>query len=309
MRLLMPALPLTLLASLASLLPAQQADAPESEVAPFRVEVHGEGPPVLLIPGLMSGGDVWDDVVERWRGRYELHVFTLAGFAGEPPMNGDRMLERQHDAVIAYISERKLESPVVVGHSLGGFLGFWIASEAPDAIGGLVAVDGVPFLVALGDSTADAATMTTQAESIERMYASLSAEQMALQARMSMSGMMKDTSNVVHAVEWASASDPATVGAAMAEMMTTDLREQVASIRAPVLLIAAAGAAKSDEQRARLLSIYSAQVRRVPNARVVLAEDAYHFVMLDDPEFFHSVVDPFLERVTAARSPDAGAGR
>ena len=37
---------------------------------------------------------------------------------------------------------------VMVGHSLGGFLALWVAATAPDAVGPIVAVDGVPYKTA-----------------------------------------------------------------------------------------------------------------------------------------------------------------
>ena len=38
---------------------------------------------MILIPGLTCGGDVWKSTVEHFKDRYECHVLTLAGFAGE----------------------------------------------------------------------------------------------------------------------------------------------------------------------------------------------------------------------------------
>ncbi len=51
------------------------------------VEVTGSGPAMLLVPGLLSSGDVWQQVVEHFRPRYQCHVLTLAGFAGVPPVD------------------------------------------------------------------------------------------------------------------------------------------------------------------------------------------------------------------------------
>lgn len=50
----------------------------------FAVKVTGHGRPVILIPGLSSSGAVWDGTVAHLKSRFECHVLTLAGFAGEP---------------------------------------------------------------------------------------------------------------------------------------------------------------------------------------------------------------------------------
>lgn len=291
--------------------PASGAPALRPDTAaprPFAVRVEGRGRPMLLIPGLMSGGDVWDAFVAHFRDRYELHVLTLAGFAGVPAIDDDSLLARQRDAILAYVRDRGLARPVVVGHSLGGFLAFSLASTAPDEIGPVVAVDGVPYLMALGDTSVTVASVRDQAEVVRTMYAALTPAQLALQARAAMRTMVRDSAQAARAEGWARGSDPRTVGRVVAEMSTTDLREAVARIRTPVLLVAAGAAAPDGAARARLHARYAAQVARVPEHTVVVAPDARHFVMLDSPDFLHATVDDFLGR--AERRPARrGGGR
>jgi len=94
-----------------------------AEAAPrsFSVEVHGRGSPVLLIPGLACGGEVWAQTVDRYQASHELHVLTLAGFAGQKPIEAPS-LSTVRSELAAYIREHRLERPIVVGHSLGGFV-------------------------------------------------------------------------------------------------------------------------------------------------------------------------------------------
>ena len=277
--------------------------------APFTVRVVGTGRPVLLIPGLMSGPDVWDATVAHLQRGHTLHIVHLAGFAGAPAAPGADFLGRVRDGLLAYVADmraRGLERPVIVGHSLGGFLAYAVASAQPDAVAGVVAVDGLPFFAALGDPAATPESVGPTAAAMRGMFARLSPEQLAAQTRPGLPTLMRDTANVARAVEWARTSDPATVGQAMAEMLTTDLRPAVAAIRAPVLQIVAAGSAPTAEVRAMLRDRYAAQVARVPRHEVIVAERAYHFVMLDDPAFFHATLDAFLSRVPA---PAAGPAR
>ena len=53
------------------------------------------------------------------QGRYD--VVTVAGFVGVPRVPAP-MLEKVRDGLAAYIRKNKLDHPVIVGHSLGGFL-------------------------------------------------------------------------------------------------------------------------------------------------------------------------------------------
>lgn len=277
--------------------------APAAAPAPFTVRVTGSGSPVLLIPGLMSGPDVWDATVAHLRRGHTLHVVHIAGFAGAPAAPGADLLGRVRDGLLAYVADmraRGLPRPVLVGHSLGGFLAYAMASAEPDAVAGVVAVDGVPFFAALGDPAATPGSVGPGAAGMRAMFASLSPEQLAAQTQQGLATLMRDTTNLARGVEWARTSDPATVGQAMAEMLTTDLRPAVAAIRAPVLQIVAAGSAPTAEVRALVRERYAAQVALVPRHEVVVAERAYHFVMLDDPAFFHATLDSFLSSVEAS---------
>lgn len=286
-------LPVCLLAAVAA---AASGESP----APFVVEVHGEGPPVLLIPGLGSPGSVWDGTVARLRHSHELHVLTLAGFAGRPPLGGP-FLPTVRDALLAYVDERRLERPALVGHSLGGFLAFWAATIAPERFGPVVAVDGVPFLPALHDPAAGEESARPRAEQARAMMASLTPEQLALQNRMSLAAMIRRPEDVER-IAAAGPSDPGAVAQAVYEMMTTDLRDDVAAIRAPVLLVAA-GELPDMVDADAVAAAYRAQLAAVPNAELVTIPGARHFVMLDAPEPFHRLLADFL----AAGAPPAQA--
>jgi N-formylmaleamate deformylase len=258
----------------------------------FSVTVSGSGPAIVLIPGLLSSGEVWSSTVERYQRRYQLHTITLAGFGGPAPI-GEPFLSRVRDELIVYIREQTLRKPVIVGHSLGGFLAFWIGSTAPDLVGGIVAVDGVPFLPALGNPATTAESASKQGEMIKKIYGSLSPEQLVTQSRMAMTTMITAPAEVERAMAWVAKSDARTAGIAIAEMMATDLRADVSKISAPVLLIGATGAAP-EPMRPTMEKAYAAQVSQLPSARVKMAGKARHFIMLDDPDFLFAALDEFL---------------
>ena len=270
----------------------------ESPAAVFDAVVTGAGRPVILIPGLATTGGVWDGTVGRLRDRAELHVLTLAGFGGPEPI-GEPFLPRVASAVIDYTRARGLERPVLVGHSLGGFVAFMAAADAPDLFGGVLALDGVPFLPALSNPDATAGAQAAQAEKIKSLYASLTREQFLTQNEIALATMISGAEDRERAGRWAAQADPRAVGVAVAEMLTTDLRPRIAAIRAPVLLVAALGA-MPEAMRASAQAAYRAQVARAPDASVVFAERAKHFVMLDDPDFFHTTLDAFLARTVPA---------
>src|ERR1043166_338212 len=285
--------------SLSARIPAQTppaTPAPATLAKParsFTVQVTGHGKPMLLIPGLSCGGDVWKTSVEHFKDRYECHVLTLAGFAGQPA-NGAPMLETARKNVAAYIREKQLAAPVIVGHSLGAFLAYWIAATEPDLVGPVVAVDGGTFLPALMDPNATLETAKVGANALRELLAGQTPEQFASQNKMFLATMITDPKNVELIAPTCAKSDPKAVGMAMYELMTTDLRDEVARIKVPVLLIGSGAFITAPDMKKTVEARYEAQVARVPNHKVLLAEKAKHFIMFDDPKFLFSAIDDFL---------------
>ncbi|MBA2541886.1 MAG: alpha/beta hydrolase, partial [Deltaproteobacteria bacterium] len=111
----------------------------------FGVEVKGEGRPVVLIPGLGCPGEVWESTVEALGEGYETHVLTLSGFAGRPAIKEPLSAAVRRD-LARYIRSRKLDRPIIVGHSMGGFIAYWLASYHPDLTGPVIVVDAGPAL-------------------------------------------------------------------------------------------------------------------------------------------------------------------
>jgi len=253
----------------------------------FVVEVVGHGKPMVLIPGLTCGGDVWKTTVEHFKDHYECHVFTLAGFAGQPPI-GTPMLETVRKDMAGYIQSRKLTHPIVIGHSLGGFLAFWLGAKEPDLVGPIISVDGGTFLAAMFDPKATG-------EMMRGMMEGQTSEQFAEQNRSFLSTMITDPKNVNLIAPTCAKSDPKAVGQYVYELMTTDLRKDVAAIKTPVLLIGSGSMVTSPEMRKTVQERYEAQVAGIPNHKVLLDEKAKHFIMFDDPAFLFTTIDDFLK--------------
>jgi len=247
---------------------------------------------------LTCGGDVWNTTVEHFKDRYECHVLTLAGFAGRPAI-AEPMLKTIRNEIAAYIREKKLTRPVIVGHSLGGFLSFWIGATEPELVGPLVSVDGGTFFSALMDPNATAQSAKAAAEAMRKMMQGQTAEQFAANNKMFLAGMITDPKNVDLIAPTCAKSDPKAVALAMYELMTTDLRDEVAQIKTPILLIGSGAFVTSAEMKTNVQARYEAQVAKIPHHEVLIAEKARHFVMFDDPTFLFSSLDGFLATVKA----------
>ena len=276
---------------------AQVVTAPSVAHPTFTVRVAGKGRPVLLIPGLNTPGPVWDATVARYQTQYQCHVVSLAGFGGVAPQVpvSAHLLQDVRDQLLAYIKTQKLRQPVVVGHSLGGFLALWMAETDPAALGPLEIVDSLPFLPVVQNPAATAETMRQPAEQLRQQVAQ-GHMPMAAQRKM-VASMVTDTARVTQVARWGQASDPATTGQAMYDMYTTDLRPGLGRIQQPVVILGTwvayqqFGATKASTQ-----AIFETQYAALPHKTLVLSEAGRHFLMYDDQPLFFAQTDAFLKQ-------------
>jgi pimeloyl-ACP methyl ester carboxylesterase len=273
-------------------LAGDSSTAPSSSA--FVVKITGSGRPMILIPGMGCGGEVWDATVEHFKDHYECHVLTLAGFAGQPAI-GAPFLPRVRTELQKYIEDKKLDHPVIIGHSLGGFLAYWLAASAPQKVGPVIAVDGLPFLPQLFNPVATPESMKPVAEQFRAFLGSQSPEAFAASNRKALESMITDPKNLDATDATGKKSDPKAVGQATYEMMTIDLRPMMKDIRTPVLLLGASSDMPDPAKRAAGEAIYRQQVAAIPNHKVVFAPNSRHFIQLDQPQFFYTQVEAFVK--------------
>ena len=289
---------LALLASLAPVAALRAQSPPRS----FQVEVVGDGPPMILIPGLASSGDTWATTVAHFQRRYTCHVLTLAGFAGVPPI-AEPLLAAVRRDLADYIAARGLKQPVIVGHSLGGTLALGLAIDHPGIVGPLIVVDALPFLAG---AQMQAKSVDDAQPAIAAMRAYMSNMTPAQYEQYVSTGATTRfmvTGDADHEVikGWSRASDPRTVGSAMADLYGTDLRAALARIQSPTLVLGAwSGLHEQLKQygiqvsRADVVATFGAQFETLEPLRFVLSETARHFIMFDDPTWFFGQLDTFL---------------
>lgn len=260
----------------------------------FQVKVLGKGDPIILIPGYSCSGEVWNETVDHLKDKYQLHVLTLAGYATAPPIASENILQSVHDQIIQYVTDNKLNKPILIGHSLGAFMTLWHHSSAPDLFGKSICVDGVPFISAVFNPAATVEGLKQNPQYnkavVMTFYKNIPKEGYIDNMIKAMAYQVKDTARARQIATWSFQSDRATLGSTMVEMSTTDLRPELPKIKQNILVLASIFETKENSMK-----VYGKQFELLPNKTLIVA-DSKHFIMYDQPEWFYAQIDAFLSK-------------
>lgn len=281
--------------AIAAAVASGDTSAAQSEFQGMRVEVIGEGRPVLMIPGLNSSAEVWRETCQALQPQVQCHILQLPGFAGQPPVREDHWLDAMRDRVLSYVDHAKLQHPDLIGHSLGGFLGLELSIKAPGRFAHVIIVDSLPFLGAARNPAMTAETVRPMADGMRAGMLAADEASYVAQVRGGVANLSNRADRIPTLAAWGETSDRSTTTQAMYELMTTDLRSQLGAARTPTLVLgswasyAAFGATQASTQ-----AVFEQQYSAHPDVRIKLSESGYHFLMWDDPKWLQQQVREFL---------------
>lgn len=124
-------------------------DSQRVAVAPaetLTVTISGEGPRVVLLPGLFGGAFGFRHLTTLLvnQGFQTIVIEPLGiGESARPP-GADYSLTAQADRVAAVLDRLRERSVLMVAHSLGASIAFRVAYRRPDLVAGILSLDGGP---------------------------------------------------------------------------------------------------------------------------------------------------------------------
>jgi pimeloyl-ACP methyl ester carboxylesterase len=106
----------------------------------------GEGPPLVLIPGLFGSAYGFRKVIPLLSAAgYRSVVVEPLGFGtSERPQRADYSLTAQADRVAAVMDSLRTGSAIIIGHSIGGAIAFRLAVQHPAMVTSVVSIEGGP---------------------------------------------------------------------------------------------------------------------------------------------------------------------
>ena len=280
-----------------------------TNVGTLRVEQYGAGSPAMVfIPGLSCGSWVWDEAVKTYAAKHAVYVVTLAGFDGVPPPAAPATpsIDAADASLLQLIATQKLDRPIVVGHSLGGYLALRFGTEHAALVRGIVTIDGLPILPPFLAMTPE--QRATTAQKIEAQLQSSTPEQFAAGQKQTLATMITSPADVDRVAALSAKSDPKAVGAYAGDLFKSDLRPELAKLTVPTLVIAPVptvpaayeGPAKPmAERQAGYKEFYTSLFPGAPNVTVVTVPNSKHFVMIDQPAALYDAITAFVGTLKA----------
>lgn len=260
----------------------------------FLASAEGRGRDVVFIHGLAASPHCWEQASERLGPNVRCHFIHIRGFAGEAP-SPDRQpgdfLKPLADELAVYLRLHTRGNAAVVGHSMGGLVTLILARDHPDLVGRAMVLDVPAFFSMLINPFASGGGMASFAEAARRRY--IENDQAAFESHLRLAAQKLATQQIAveRIVHWGIASDRQMTADVMAEVMTTDLRPELAKIRAPVEIIYAWDRA-GPATRTGLDQVYAASYAGLARQRRVRIDNARHYIMFDQPEvLYHAMRD------------------
>jgi pimeloyl-ACP methyl ester carboxylesterase len=263
--------------------------------APVNVIDLGEGDPVVFIHGLSGAWVNWLENLPHFARSHRAIAMDLPGF-GHSPMPEEKISIAGYGRIVDELLDTLgVERAVIVGNSMGGFIGAEVALQFSTRVEKLVLVSAAGltiehqrnepvmrvlerldnFLIFIGGWAATRSEtlsgrprmrrqiMKLVAHSAERLPAALIAEQVK------------------------GSGKPGFVPALDA-LTDYPIRDRLSDIRCPVLVVWG--------EEDRLVPVRDAHEfgRLIPDARVVVWPDTGHVAMLERPGAFNALVDDFI---------------
>lgn len=265
----------------------------------FEVSVYGKGDTMFLIPGASCSGNVWNDMVAKYKENYQIHVITLAGYGGAKPIASETILQDVKSQLIQYIKNQKTDNSILIGHSIGGFTSLLMAIDEEDIVSKIIIVDSLPFLAGASNPAMTEELVKSSYGMLKQMYMPMDSLTLRNTLKQTLNGMMRNKEKIDFVLNDAAKSDRRTLGYTMFEMMSTDIRDNIKSIKTPTLVLTNWNGTIPqfpNFTEADKLKMYQAQYKNCSSCTVKIIDKAEHFIMLDNPSAFYQEVSNFIKK-------------
>ena len=252
-------------------------------------EVHGEGPPLLMVAGLGGMGSFWSEHVPALAKKYQVVLHDHRGTGKSSPSKIEYSVDQMADDLLQLMDHLDIVRADLVGHSTGGAIGQTLSIDQPDRIGRLVL----------------SATWTAADGYFKRLFTvrgdilrhgGVEAYVRSHPVFMFSSSWVRDRFEAIVAGEKtaiASFPNPEIMLSRIRGILKFDRRDELGSITAPTLVIGARDDITTPAYFSEELG------RLIPKAKTVILDSGGHFFPIAEAESFRKHLLAFLKKTPA----------
>ena len=100
---------------------------------------------LVFLPGLTADHRLFDKQIEYFRGRYNVFTWDAPGHAASWPFRLDFSLLDKARWLETILTSEDIQRPVIIGQSMGGYVGQAYAQLYPERLAGFVSIDSAPL--------------------------------------------------------------------------------------------------------------------------------------------------------------------
>jgi len=250
-------------------------------------EVHGDGPPLLLVAGLASDVSSWQTVLPALSEHFRVIIVDNRGIGRSVPEDAPVSVDLMADDCAALIDHLGYGPVHILGHSMGGFTALSLAARYPDRVKKLV-------LAATGEKSSSRNTLlfSDLADLYERGEDPAGFFRTVFYWIFS-PAFFEDEGTVKGAVEFALSypfpQAPVSFRNQVNAIASFDGRNLAASVSAPALVLSAAEDLLFASSAGRELA------EKLPRGKYLSVEGAAHSIHAEKPKEFAEAVVSFLK--------------
>ncbi|MEQ8298871.1 MAG: alpha/beta fold hydrolase [Nitratireductor sp.] len=245
---------------------------------------RGVGPALVFLHGVGGGAESWDAQLAFFGDRFRALAWDMPGYGGSAPAT-PADFPQWAEALAAWLDEIDVDRCVLVGHSIGGMIAQQFMTRHAHRVTRLVLSATSPAFGRLdGDFQRDFIRSR-----IGPLDDGKTMSDLAAQFIPGLVGADADPDGIRNAVSTMSRVAPQTYRDAMQALVRFDLRDRLASIGVPTLLVA------GEHDKAAPAKVMERMAEKIPDARYACAAGAGHLANMERPEVFNAILAEFLE--------------
>lgn len=261
----------------------------ETSINSLKVFTSGrkENPSIIFVHGFPFDHSMWNNQVEELKDKYFCVTYDVRGLGASPAGDGQYTLESFVDDLESIIQMLKLNSPVLCGLSMGGYISLRALERIPNKFKAAILCDTRSESdTNEGKLKRAAAIKLINTNGVKEFVSGFVPNCFS-------ENFMKQNSDIYLAiVERSMASNPIAVkGCLLAMSGRTDTSSSLSTLKIPVLVLC------GDDDKLTPPSVMKSMADKIPASKFSIVPNAGHMSPVENPDFVNKQINSFLASI------------